>query len=264
MSDFSALGLSESLLRSLATLKFTTPTPIQTQTIPSALEGRDILGTAQTGTGKTAAFGLPLITYLENNPKKTALVLTPTRELALQVLTALQQFLGPKSGAESVLLIGGDSIERQLRGLRMRPRLIVGTPGRINDHLIRKSLRLNDCHFLVLDEMDRMLDMGFVVQLKKIEEHLPETRQTLMFSATLSKEVEKIADTFLNNAVRVSVGSTTAASDKIKQEIIQTTEPEKYGVLVDQLNAQKGSVIIFVKTKYGTERLAKNWLKKDI
>lgn len=257
MSSFLALGLPESLLQSLTAMKFESPTPIQEQTIPSALEGRDILGTAQTGTGKTAAFGIPLVSYLLQNPQSTALVLTPTRELALQVLSALQQLLGRKSGIESVLLIGGESMDKQLKILRLRPRLVVGTPGRINDHLNRKSLQLNRCNFLVLDEMDRMLDMGFVVQLKKIEEYLPQERQTLMFSATISKEVAKIADSFLNDALRVSVGSTTRPTEKIKQEIIQTSESEKYPALLEQLNNQHGSVIIFVKTKHGTEKLAK-------
>lgn len=257
MEDFHSLGLPEALLQSLKIMEFHKPTPIQAQTIPVALQGQDVLGSSQTGTGKTAAYGIPLVSYLLKNPTHTALILTPTRELALQVLGTLHQLVGRKSGIYTALLIGGDSMVRQLRQLRSGARLIVGTPGRVFDHLDRGSLKLDKAHFLVLDEMDRMLDMGFSIQLEKIAQFLPEKRQTLMFSATMSPTVIKTAKNYLGeDAVRVSVGSTTAPIEKIKQETIHTTEPEKYDALVNQLNQSNGAFIVFVKTKWGTEKLA--------
>ncbi|MCX7337829.1 MAG: DEAD/DEAH box helicase [Alphaproteobacteria bacterium] len=262
MENFSTLGLPEEILHALNAMQFQTPTPIQAQTIPPALLGHDILGTAQTGTGKTAAYGIPLVAYLMNNPFATALVLTPTRELAGQVLSALKLLLGERRGKRgpiaTTLLIGGDSMFNQLKELRNKPRLIVGTPGRINDHLSRGSLSLRDTGFLVLDETDRMLDMGFSIQLDAIAEHLPQKRQTLMFSATMPPEIIKMAKNYLKDAIRISIGSTTTAVDKIKQEIVRTTENEKYALLLAQLDklSADGSYIIFVKTKQNTERLA--------
>ena len=164
MDNFEALSLPESLRHTLEHMHFKKPTPIQAQAIPPALNGKDILGSAQTGTGKTAAFGIPLIVKLKNEPNSTALVMTPTRELASQVINQLQTMAGKKSDIKSTLLIGGESIQRQLQQLKNKPRLIVGTPGRINDHLKRRSLKLNNSKFLVLDETDRMLDMGFADQ----------------------------------------------------------------------------------------------------
>lgn len=258
MENFHSLGLPESILHSLKLMDFHKPTPIQAQTIPAALQGLDILGSAQTGTGKTAAYGIPLVSYLLNNPYNSALVLAPTRELALQVLDMLNKLLGEKSGIRSVLLIGGDSMPKQLKFLHGKPRLFVGTPGRVNDHLARGSLKLDKTSFLVLDETDRMLDMGFTAQLNKITQFLPEQRQTLMFSATMAPNIVKVAQSYLKDAVRVSVGSTTTPTDKIKQEILHTSEPEKYDILAEQLDGLNGgSCIIFVKTKYGAEKLAR-------
>lgn len=262
MENFQSLGLPQPLMRSLEHMKFTTPTPIQAQAIPPALEGRDILGSAQTGTGKTGAFGIPLVTKLLGNPRGMALVLTPTRELAVQVQAMIDQLLGKGSTIKSALIIGGDSMPKQIAQLRGRPRIIVGTPGRINDHLARGSLMLHEAGFLVLDETDRMLDMGFGIQLDKIFKYLPKQRQTLMFSATLPDEIIKISSKYLNNPVRVSVGSTVTPIAKIAQETIITTEPEKYSVLAKQLETRTGSVIVFVKTKYGAEKLATR-LRRD-
>ncbi|MBX9977774.1 MAG: DEAD/DEAH box helicase [Alphaproteobacteria bacterium] len=256
-SGFQSLGLHEELLIALADMKFITPTPIQEQTIPSALQGLDVLGTAQTGTGKTGAYGIPLVSYLFNNPKGMALVLTPTRELAVQVLQMLDQLMGKNKVSRTALLIGGESMPKQLKQLGARPRLIVGTPGRINDHLTRGSLKLNACQFLVLDETDRMLDMGFGVQLQKIVKFLPPQRQTLMFSATMAPNIIKITESYQRkDVVRVSVGSTTLPMDKIKQENIRTTEAEKYDNLMTQLNKSEGTFIVFSKTKHGSDRLA--------
>lgn len=256
MENFLSLGLPEQLFNALEAMKYTAPTPIQAQTIPHALQGQDVLGTAQTGTGKTAAYGIPLISYLLNSENTTALVLTPTRELAMQVLALLTQMLGNKSKIRTALIIGGDSMGRQLNQLAGNPRIIVGTPGRINDHLDRGTLKLNKTGFLVLDETDRMLDMGFGIQLDEIAKFLPKQRQTLMFSATLPDNITNVSTKYLKDAVRVSIGSTISAADTIKQETIRLSEADKYGVLVEQLDTREGTVIIFVKTKIGTEKLA--------
>lgn len=256
MDNFISFGLPEQLLSSLERLQFKCPTPIQLQTIPRALEGRDILGTAQTGTGKTAAFGIPLIARLLANQTSSALVMTPTRELAAQVIKVMHDLLGRQSGMKTALLIGGESIDKQLAQLKGRPRLIVGTPGRINDHLTRGSLKLNATNFLVLDETDRMLDMGFAPQIEKIAAFLPNERQTLLFSATLPKNIIVLAQKYLNNPERIAIGATTTPAAKIKQDMIHVSEIEKYDELVKQLNGREGSVIIFVKTKYGAEKIA--------
>ncbi len=259
MQNFELFDLPKELLISLHAMNYSTPTPIQAEAIPIALNGEDILGTAQTGTGKTAAYGLPLIAHLLKNSQDSALILTPTRELAIQVLQLLEKMLGKQSKIiKSVLLIGGDAMPKQLSLLRAKPRLIVGTPGRINDHLKRGTLKLDTTKFLVLDETDRMLDLGFGIQLDEIVKFLPRTRQTLMFSATLPKNIQNLAAQYLTKAVRVSVGSTISIADTIEQEIICIkTEQEKHDILLDQLTARSGSCIIFVKTKMATENLAK-------
>lgn len=256
MEDFNSLKLPELLLRSLVDMQFHKPTPIQAQTIPLALEGKDILGSAQTGTGKTGAYGIPLVYHLLNNPSSSALVLTPTRELALQVSDILKQLLGKKINIQTALLIGGAPMFKQLNQLKKKPSLIVGTPGRINDHLKRGTLNLQSTNFIVFDETDRMLDMGFEIQLKAISKFLPEMRQTLMFSATISSSIAKIAQSYLKDPIRVTVGSTTSPVEKITQEILRSSESDKYNMLRAQLDKTTGSSIVFVKTKMGTEKLA--------
>lgn len=256
MENFTLFGLPQGLIQSLKAMNFITPTPIQAQTIPLALEGKDILGSAQTGTGKTGAYTIPMLTHLMAHPSAHALILTPTRELAVQVLETVHQMTGRKSGIYTALLIGGDPMFKQLKQLKHNPRIIVGTPGRINDHLMRGTLSLDNTQFFVLDETDRMLDMGFSVQLQKIAQHLPEKRQTLMFSATMAPSIVKIAQKYLKNEVRIAVGSTTTPTEKITQEVFRITEPKKYDTLVEQLNLYAGSCIVFVKTKSSTEKLA--------
>lgn len=236
---------------------YTIPTPIQAAAIPLALQGRDILGSAQTGTGKTAAFSIPLVESLLKNDQATALVLTPTRELAKQVLEVIHQLLGRNSPIKTAFLIGGESIGRQFAQLKQRPRIIVGTPGRINDHLERNSLSLRHTGFLVLDETDRMLDMGFGVQIDRILKHLPEKKQTLMFSATMPPAIAKLSGKYLNNPERVSMGATNVMAENLKHDVIRIEKGLKYQELVNQLNTRTGSVIIFVKTKRGTEKMAK-------
>ncbi|MGE3771167.1 MAG: DEAD/DEAH box helicase [Bdellovibrionales bacterium] len=254
--DFSMFNLTRRQMAALNAMNFATPTPIQEQAIPVALKGKDILASAQTGTGKTGAFGIPLVAQLQANPDMTALILAPTRELASQVMDSVYQ-MAAGSDIKSALLIGGESMTRQLHQLQRRPRLIVGTPGRINDHLARRSLDLSHVGFLVLDETDRMLDMGFGPQLEKIMKFVPDDRQTLLFSATLPQHIIKLSARYLNDPVRIAVGSANTPAVKIQQEIVHTSDGDKYQQLLAQLEKREGSVIIFVKTKYGTERLAK-------
>jgi superfamily II DNA/RNA helicase len=256
MDTFESFGLPAALMQALARMKFTTPTPIQAQAIPPALEGKDILGSAQTGTGKTAAFAIPMLVKLIAAPRSTALVLTPTRELAMQVSEAIEQMGGSHPTIKTALIIGGESMPKQLQALRGRPRVIVGTPGRINDHLARGSLMLHQANFLVLDETDRMLDMGFGIQLEKIFKYLPKVRQTLMFSATLPPNIVKLSQQYLTQPVRVSVGSTTKPTANVSQQIIRVSDAEKYDRLRAELDKREGSIIVFVKTKWGAERLA--------
>ncbi len=250
------MGLPEALTHTLQHMQFNKPTPIQIEAIPLALQGKDILGSAQTGTGKTGAFGIPLVARLLSNPRGSALVMTPTRELATQVMSQLQTMLGKESQIKSALLIGGDSMTKQLMQLRQRPRIIVGTPGRVNDHLKRGSLTLRDTDFLVLDETDRMLDMGFSIQIENIMKYMPAKRQTLLFSATLPKDIVQIAEKYLNDPVRVAVNATSAPAANIKQDTLRISEADKYPNLISQLYERQGSVIVFVKTKYGTEKMA--------
>lgn len=262
MTTFENMGIPQSVLASLKKMNFKTPTPIQEQAIPVAMDGRDILGSAQTGTGKTAAFTIPMISRLIENDNCSALILLPTRELAGQVQEAVKNILGKNTDIRSALLIGGDSMVKQLQQLKRSPRIIVGTPGRINDHLIRRSLKLNSTGFLVLDETDRMLDMGFGVQLEAIAKYLPDNRQTLMFSATLPKNIVNLSRKYLNEPVRIAVGESNAVAPKIRQEIIKTSDTTKYEDLITQINTHNGSLLVFVKTKFGADKLALK-LKKE-
>ena len=256
MKNFNELAIPTEILDKLTKLEFSTPTPIQTQAIPVALEGQDILGSAQTGTGKTLAFAIPLINHLMTNPKSKAIVITPTRELALQVIKSIQEILSSDLHQSTILLIGGDAMHKQLQRLRKRPRLIVGTPGRINDHLDRRTLELDRADFLVLDETDRMLDMGFSIQIDNIVKHMPTERQTLLFSATVPKNIEATANKYLKKPTRITVGTTSQPAPKIKQEQVFLKEDEKHNKLVEELSTREGSIIIFVKTKRAAERIA--------
>ena len=246
---------------SIAVINFKTPTPIQAQAIPIALEGKDILGTAQTGTGKTAAFGIPLVNFLLKTQKDTALVMTPTRELATQVMQTMTSLIG-RGNIRTALLIGGDSMQKQLRQMQRNPRLIVGTPGRINDHLKRRTLKLQKTTFLVLDESDRMLDMGFTPQINQVLETVPEKHQTLLFSATLANNIVRLAERYLKNPVRISVGSTSTPIDKIKQETLHVKDGDKYNQLIKEIYNRQGAILIFVKTRRNAEKMVKR-LKYD-
>lgn len=256
MKTFQEMGLPEALIHTLQHMQFSEPTPIQAKAIPLALQGKDILGSAQTGTGKTGAFGIPLVAKLLSNPHGSALVITPTRELATQVMGQIMALLGKKSKIKTAILIGGEPMPKQLTQLSCNPRVIVGTPGRINDHLGRGSLKLHDTDFLVLDETDRMLDMGFMVQIENILKLTASKRQTLMFSATLPHNVAIIAERYLSAPVRVAMSADSKPAAKIKQDILRINESEKYSNLLSQLDKRQGSVIMFMKTKYSTERMA--------
>jgi superfamily II DNA/RNA helicase len=238
-------------------MQFIDPTPIQAESIPLALLGRDILGSAQTGTGKTGAFGIPIVARLLSENKSCALVMTPTRELAAQVMTQLRKMLGKKTKIKSALLIGGEPMPKQLAQLRSNPRLIVGTPGRINDHIKRGSVNFENTDFLVLDETDRMLDMGFTEQIENVMQFLHPQRQTLLFSATLPNNIVRIAQKYLNNPARVAVSAPSAPAVNIKQDILKVSETDKYSNLIEELKKREGSIIIFIKTKYATEKMAK-------
>jgi len=258
MNTFENFGLSKDLSKALLNMDFSIPTPIQQKAIPVALKGIDVLGSAQTGTGKTIAFCIPMIEILSKNKNMTALIMTPTRELARQVLGVVNQLLGKSNTIRSACLIGGEAMGKQLNQLRKEPRIIVGTPGRINDHLESKTLDLMDCGYLVLDETDRMLDMGFGIQIDQTLKYLPSEKQTLLFSATLPEKIMKLSKKYLYNPERVAVETDNILLTNIKHNILNIDHNKKYKELLLQLSQRKGSVLIFAKTKHGTKRMAKN------
>ena len=260
--NFSDLNIENKLKRSIELAEFKTPTPIQSQSIPISLEGKDVLGTAQTGTGKTLAFTIPMLNKLLKNKQAMALIICPTRELATQVMETVLKLNIREIGIGNALLIGGESMQKQLRQLKKRARIIVGTPGRINDHIERKSLNLSRVNYLVLDETDRMLDMGFTPQIEVILKFIPKDHQTLLFSATLPENILKISQKYLNNPERVSVGSLSTPIEKIKQETFQITADKKYHELINQLVERSGSILVFVKTKHSADKIVKR-LKYD-
>lgn len=256
-TTFDTLGVSAHLVAALQKLNITAATPIQNQTIPLLLAGKDILASAQTGTGKTISYLLPILQgLLETNDDSTALVLVPTRELAVQVKDSILDVLGRGSSIFTAVLIGGEPMARQFAQLKRRPRIVVATPGRLNDHLQRGSVKLNTTRYLVLDETDRMLDMGFADQLEAIVDCLPKKRQTMMFSATMPGNMMKLAGKYLNEPHRIAVGIENQAVAKIKQDMVRTSQGNKLPLLLKELEQREGSVIIFVKTKMGAEQLA--------
>tara|TARA_X000001036_G_scaffold435379_1_gene476507 strand:+ start:923 stop:2338 length:1416 start_codon:yes stop_codon:yes gene_type:complete len=260
--NFADLEIENKLKKSIELAEFIKPTPIQDQSIPISLTGRDILGTAQTGTGKTLAFTIPMINKLIKDKHAMALIVCPTRELATQVMQTVLKLNVREIGIGNALLIGGESMQKQLKKLKKKARIVVGTPGRINDHLKRKSLNLSKVNYLVLDETDRMLDMGFTPQIEQILKFIPTNHQTLLFSATLPNNILKISQKYLNNPKRVSVGSISTPIEKIKQETFEITQDKKYHELINQLVERNGSILVFVKTKHGADKIVKR-LKYD-
>ncbi len=262
MNNFNELNIESKLKNSLKYSNFIKPTPIQAKAIPIALNGKDILGTAQTGTGKTLAFTIPLLNKLIVNKNTKGLIVCPTRELASQVFDTINKLNINDIRIGSVLLIGGESMQRQLRQLNKRARIIVGTPGRINDHLKRNSLKLSNVDYLVLDETDRMLDMGFTPQIENILKFIPKIHQTLLFSATLPSNILKISEKYLRMPERISVGSLSTPIEQIKQETFSLKQETKYNELINQLIERQGSILVFVKTKHGADKIVKK-LKYD-
>ena len=262
MENFKSINIEDSLKNSLSKMNFLKPTPIQGMAIPVALEGKDILGTAQTGTGKTLAFSIPLVNKLILDKNAFALVMCPTRELASQVMEAIKSIMSDKINIRTALLIGGESMQKQLRQLGNRSRIIVGTPGRINDHLKRKSLNLSATKYLVLDETDRMLDMGFTPQIEMVLKFVPKNHQTLLFSATLPQNILRISERYLTQPERISAGSTSVPVSKIKQETLQVFKENKYDELIEQFLSRKGSILVFVKTKRNADKMVKR-LKEE-
>ncbi|MDP3735344.1 MAG: DEAD/DEAH box helicase [bacterium] len=252
---FYGLGIAPGLLAALDGLGYVSPTPIQSQSIPIAIEGKDIVGIAQTGTGKTLAFGIPMLQTLARE-KGQGLVVVPTRELALQVNEQLQS-VGRSAGLRSAVLIGGQSMGPQMRELRSRPHILVVTPGRLIDHLRQKTLGLQSVRVLVLDEADRMLDMGFLPQMKTILSAVPAKRQTMLFSATLSSAIMRIATDYMQFPVRIEIAPSGTTVERVSQEIFVVGREEKPRQLLKVLAERGGSVLVFTRTKYGASRLAR-------
>jgi ATP-dependent RNA helicase RhlE len=253
--SFNGLGIAPRLLEILSDLSFDTPTPIQLQSIPISLEGKDLVGIAQTGTGKTLAFGIPMLQLLANN-KGMGLVVLPTRELASQVDESLKT-IGKMIGLRTAVLIGGEPIGKQLNDLRRKPHIIVATPGRLVDHAKRGSVSLGNVKVLVLDEADMMLDMGFLPQIKEILDLVPKERQTMLFSATMPNQIMKIASDHMALPIRVEVAPAGTAAESVEQEIIITDRAGKFDQLNKILSETKGSVLIFARTKHGVKNLTR-------
>ncbi len=253
-SRFTDLKLPQSLQDSLKSMGFEVPTPIQVSAIPLAMEGKDVLGVAQTGTGKTGAFGIPLLCALIADPQKRALILAPTRELATQIHLVLKT-MGEASGVTGILVLGGESFRRQKEEFMERPNYIVATPGRLIDH-VGQGLRLQRVSLLVLDEVDRILDMGFYPQLVEILQHIPKERQTLMFSATMPTSIRRLADMHQRDPVKVTIGQVEEPIAKIVQETFETPELRKTELLFKHLAEITGKTLVFTNTKRGTDWLA--------
>jgi ATP-dependent RNA helicase RhlE len=271
--QFSSLNLDARIRRAVEEEGYTEPTPIQAQAIPLVLEGRDLMAMAQTGTGKTAAFTLPLLQRLlpqestSTSPARhpiRALILAPTRELAIQVEESVKGYSKHLS-LRSTVVYGGTDIKAQIPPLRNGVEILVATPGRLLDHVESRNLVLNQVQTLILDEADRMLDMGFMPDLKRILMLLPKQRQTLLFSATFSDEIKKLAQDFLRNPVTVEVARRNTAAETVKQTVVMADEDDKFEVLAD-LIASRGvsQVLVFTRTKLSAARLARMLVRKGI
>ncbi len=252
---FDALGIAPKLLTVLESKKFITPTPIQKQCIPEALEGKDIVGIAQTGTGKTLAFGLPLIQRLINGGGQ-ALVLVPTRELAIQADEMIRK-IGSPLGIKTAVIIGGAPAFKQIKELRGKPQVVIATPGRLLDHLSRKSFDLNKISAVVLDEADRMFDIGFLPDIEKILSMTPDKRQILLFSATMPPAIARIASRFMEKPVRIEIAPSGTMAANVEQEIFIIDRGSKISLLEKILSDNTGTAIIFSRTKAMTRKIAK-------
>ncbi len=263
-TQFSQFSLSPALMARLNANKFVTPTPVQAGCIPPALEGRDVLATAQTGTGKTLGFLIPIVELLQRavarGPAAHALILLPTRELAMQVE---QAFLAIRSSSEQTvaLVVGGLAERSQLDAIRRGAKLIVATPGRLEDYIQRKLVRLDQVKILVLDEVDRMLDMGFQPAIARIAATLPAVRQTLCYSATLEASVKDVARKYLNNPARVEIGSVLKPAENVELRTFEVEPDKKQELLEHLLGSETGSFLVFVRTKHGADRVARRLVR---
>ncbi|WP_298969756.1 DEAD/DEAH box helicase [uncultured Roseobacter sp.] len=267
MSDFDMMDLPPKLVARLNEMGMKDPTPIQKQAIPHALNGRDVMGLAQTGTGKTAAFGVPLVAQmleLEGRPAPKSvrgLVLAPTRELATQISVNLRGF-AEKTQIRVAMVVGGQSINNQIKRLERGVDLLVATPGRLLDLMDRRAVRLDEAVFLVLDEADQMLDMGFIHDLRKIANVIPKDRQTMLFSATMPKQMNELAQSYLRSPIRVEVSPPGKAADKVTQEVHFIAKSEKAGLLIEMLDKHRDErALVFGRTKHGSEKLMKTLVK---
>lgn len=255
-NDFACLNLSADLLKQVQRLGFQTPTPIQRESIPHGVAGRDVVGIAQTGTGKTLAFGLPMLQRLWENDG-VGLILAPTRELALQINEELHK-VGGSLGLRTAVLIGGAPMGRQVSELRRRPNIIVATPGRLMDHLAQRTATLKFVTMVVLDEADRMFDMGFAPVVHKILDEVPSERQTMLYSATMAPEVANLSAKYLNNPVRVEVAPQGTASELVEQELHVVEKEAKSHLLEQLLDAHDGTILVFSRTRHGARKVARN------
>ena len=261
MDNFLNLGISKEILFNLKSLNLIKPTPVQQRAIVPGFEGKDILAIANTGTGKTAAFGIPIIQRLNEDKSLSALILSPTRELSIQIGKHLRELMGKNISIKSAVLIGGDSMKKQIELIKKKPRIIIGTPGRIYDHINRKTLNLKSINILVLDETDRMLDLGFIQQIQKIINFLPSKKQTLLFSATLPKNIRNISTKYLFNPVNISVEKKEKILQNINHNTLNINQGEKYNKLLQELDTREGSVIVFMKTKHSSKKIYLKLLK---
>ena len=256
MTQFIDFNISETLKKRITACNFITPTPVQAGAIPPALEGKDILATAQTGTGKTLSFLLPIIEKLEEIKATRgagALILLPTRELAMQVEKAFRQLT---TGISVALVVGGMAEGPQIEALRRGARLIVATPGRLEDYIGRRLVKLDGVRILVLDEVDRMLDMGFKPAIRRIADCLPQERQTLCYSATLDNQIKEVVRDYLRNPVRIEIGSVLKPSENVELQAFEVDADSKLELLQHLLRSETGSFIVFVRTKHGADRIA--------
>ena len=263
MKTFQEMGLELDLLRAIAEMGFEEATPIQEKTIPIALEGRDLIGQAQTGTGKTAAFGVPLVSRISPDEDRiAALILCPTRELAIQVAEEISK-LGRFKGVRTLPIYGGQDIEKQIRALRKKPQIIVGTPGRLLDHIERGTIRLDHVRMVVLDEADEMLDMGFLDDITAILERVPEERQTMLFSATIPPNIQKLAQRFLKDPETISVVPKQISAPSIAQYYIELHERQKFEALCRLLDMECPELaIVFGRTKRRVDELSEALQKR--
>jgi len=253
--DFASLSLHSDLLEVLNRLQYTVPTPIQSKAIPVAMGGSDVIGIAQTGTGKTLAFGLPIMERLRDSGG-VALIIAPTRELALQIDEVFQK-VGRHLGFRTAVLIGGAPMGRQVAQIKARPHAIIATPGRLKDHMMQRSVTLKPITIVVLDEADRMLDMGFAPIIREIFREVPAERQTMLFSATMPDEIIDIARSYMTNPVRVEVASPGKTADLVSQELYVVKHEDKGELLKRLLSESRGSVLVFARTRHGARKVAR-------